>query len=366
MSQRATLRYQLQRPMCIARDVSSMPVKGCADVIREHVKKRYEQNLASPETEALRFYLLNHGLAEIRKRYDLDDELPPSVLELVELYHSELNDLAVRTFAYLVLICTREARHGNKPHSLYTELTKRFGKNASDFHRQVAGTGSSSSANAFMNNPPEDTTLGQFVSQLAYVFYDSPNQPGGGYGGKKWGAIADVLVAYVYGKGTAGAMLDTAWTLAHNGGPIFNKGMCFSHYNSGRLYAVLDVQASGQVPQLIEDHEAAGLSSVVSQSLRKLHAKFKAVLGESFGGYVDWWLVEAEGKQTSAYGLQSKKAAQKAAHGIPESAKAAEKAKHEAEQQAQALAQMAEAEKAEKFYTYGPGGAAVEKIQRKS
>lgn len=372
MSARATLRFQLQRPMCVPRDVSAMPIKGCAEELRKHVRERYENNLAKPEREALRFYLLNHGLAEIRKRFDLDETLPEDVLKLCELYHEELNDLAIRAFAYLILICTREARHGNKNTALYQTLSAKFGGSAAAFHQKVAGTNSKFAQNALLDSAPEGTTIGQFAKQLVYVFYDKKNQPGGGFGGKKWGVIADVIDAYVHGKLTAGGMLDTVWTLAHNGGPIFNKGMCFSYYDASTLYKVLDVQASGQIPQLIHDRQAAGVTGAVDSHLIELWCKFSDVLGDCFRGYVDWWQVEVVAKQNHLdyYSLGALKQAQKSKHGVPDSAAKVEKAKAEAEAKAVAVADAAkklkEVEFAKQYYTFGPAGATIEKVERKA
>jgi hypothetical protein len=45
--------------------------------------------------------------------------------------------------------------------------------------------------------------------------------------------------------------VDISWALAHNGGPIFNKGMFFSHPSNPDLYKVLDVQRAGLMPGFV-------------------------------------------------------------------------------------------------------------------
>ena len=45
-------------------------------------------------------------------------------------------------------------------------------------------------------------------------------------------------------------LVDTGYTLAHNGGPIFNKGMMYTHYDSHFL-TILDLQRAGQMLDLL-------------------------------------------------------------------------------------------------------------------
>ncbi len=70
------------------------------------------------------------------------------------------------------------------------------------------------------------------------------------YGGPKWGEVADCLRSYVTGQTSAEALLDTAFTLAHNNGPVFNKGYIYKHHTN-RLIQILDIQAKGQIPQWV-------------------------------------------------------------------------------------------------------------------
>jgi hypothetical protein len=94
--------------------------------------------------------------------------------------------------------------------------------------------------------------VGPYVRGLEWVF--DHGQWGGGYGGKPWGQIAKTLGDFLYGKTSLEMMCDTAYTLAHNNGPMFNKGMMYDMYSSKQGFLmILDVQASGQIPQLIVD-----------------------------------------------------------------------------------------------------------------
>ena len=112
----------------------------------------------------------------------------------------------------------------------------------------------------------------------------------------------------VVGETSIEIMNDTAWTLAHNNGPMFNKGMLYNTYTS-TIYKILDVQRAGMIPQLIaEGTLGSHADSAVSQAFEAV----KAVFPESVTGYVDWFKVEALGSlhqypteknlQTAKYG----------------------------------------------------------------
>jgi len=143
--------------------------------------------------------------------------------------------------------------------------------------------------------------------------------------------------------------VDTVWTLAHNNGPIFNKGMLYTGY-SGHLYTILDVQAAGQIPQLVSDC----IKSVYTIDGVTLNIRdYLLHYGEIFGiarpdFYTDWHTVEALGskKKYSSYKpIQHKK------YGVPPHMAEAEAAKLKAEAEQHALEQAAEASK---FYV-SPG-----------
>jgi len=110
------------------------------------------------------------------------------------------------------------------------------------------------------------------------------------YGGKPWGHIADTLKKLVLGETSPEMFTDTAWTLAHNNGPMFNKGMLYKQYTQS-LYKILDVQRSGQIPQLVREGGVDGITSVV----KNVYENCAKVFPEEFSGHVDWFKVEALG-----------------------------------------------------------------------
>lgn len=245
-----------------------------------------------PDHAAVQFYVFNHLAALIKARYTPHEALPPWALAVMQEYRHILAEQGKRMTAYMCLITARESRHmgGTKawPHVL-----KAVGETqcsyAQQFFDTVKGANSSGAANAFMTSIPVGMDFGaiihSFTLQFNYGHYS------GGYGGKPWGMIADTLHKFVSGTITQEMMIDTAYTLAHNNGPMFNKGMLYANYTSGFL-EILDVQRSGQMPErVIELGSGVGLTS-------GQHSIFKAAceaLPGEFGTYVDWYKVAALG-----------------------------------------------------------------------
>ena len=308
-----TLRYQLgARPMTMHLDQSSTPLEATVKRLNGFMSSN-NSNVA-PEAEALWFYMLNHAVAEVRKRVHLDQPLGQYAIVL-EAYGKALPMRAARLFYYLLLICTRESRHvhNSSGSAFWDNHANKFGSKLSNFQKAIKGTGSSGAADYLKNNPPK-VTIGEYVDSLRYVFYKGGYS--GGYGGPKWGQVTDAMVEFVHGRYTAEMMLDVGWTLCHNGGPIFNKGMLYKTYSHGPLNKILDVQRAGQIPQLICDTQSGNAPDVhkyVTQPMGAVFHNIQGILGDDvFGGYVDWWLVEALGSLGS---YKSEKNNQASIHG---------------------------------------------------
>lgn len=258
------------------RSMSWVPFQNVAAQIKvsmTHTPKR------RPEEAAATFYSANHVLKEIASRVNPDMPLgkfTPLVNSCYELITLE----AVRLFHYLILICTREARHAHG--SFEKSLATKFGKDVALFQKKVADSSSSSAVTAMLDAAP-NVTIGSYTEFLEWIFFNASFSSG--YGGKAWGQVAQVLNRFVHGTYSAELMLDTGFTLAHNNGPIFNKGMLYEGYGH-YLYTILDVQAAGQVPSLRNSSEFKNFHHV------KTLLKLANTLGVSFPEEVDWYLVD--------------------------------------------------------------------------
>ena len=305
-----TLAFHLSRPLSTPRDMRHVPVAKTAAAMRQFMQADTAAQTV-PETEALWFYAMNHGMAEVRKGRASHEPLD-ALLPFVQDYYQVLSPKAVRAFYYLLLICTREARHLHSDEALQQSVTKQFGGVAWDW--TTGAIGEQEVQKKLFASPPK-MALGPYVATLQHVF-----EYGGwssGYGGKAWAAVADCLCRFVHGETSAEMMLDTVWTLAHNNGPIFNKGHMYGMY-SPALLKILDVQASGQMHEFILHDK--GCCAFAPPALVKQSHWLAKTFG-SVGPYVDWYAVEALG---SKHKYMVEKLAQAKLHGVPPEAAALE------------------------------------------
>jgi hypothetical protein len=314
-----------------------VPCLDVAKKISEYMKADMSPT-TKPEVEGLWFYGMNHGMALVSARYAAYEPLPPEVLKFVHEYHKVLGPKAVRAFYYLLLICTRESRHVQGSKVFDEKLLKLFGGVASGFNASIRGKGSTTAYKAFLTSgSTPEMTLGGYVKSLQWIFYNGKFSSG--FGGPAWGKVADCLVRFVTGEFTAEMMLDTIWTLCHNNGPIFNKGMLYQMY-SPYLLRLLDVQRSGQIPEAVRSDLTLMpfVSSELSAHINWLCKTFPGKIGT----YVDWYVVEALGAVNS---YPHEKSAQIKKHGL--SPKALEASKAEAEAlAAEEAAELAATQKA--------------------
>lgn len=354
--QRNTLAFHLGvRPGVQFRDITKVKVPELSEAVRTYFSKDFmcpvgnqiknlpaEAAKGHPERDAVIFYLLNHAVSLVRQKVHSYDDLG-AYLPVLEAFHWNLNYRSIRMFYYLLIICTRESRHERTEHSSswWKGLFSKYGAPVCNFQKSIKGKGSGMAAEAIKNSPP-DATLGAYTDFLFQVFDEGDYSSG--YGGKAWAAVAKVLRDFVHGKLTAEMMMDTAFTLCHNNGPIFNKGMLFDSY-SPHIYKILDVQRSGQIPQLIANAESSWHSD---SSVSACFSLCQSVLPGEFSGYVDWFRVEELGAMKS---YAPEKQAQVAKHGHPSKLKA----KVQAEAIKKEIAAKKEAEEASLWIQIMPG-----------
>jgi len=324
-----TLAYQLKsRPGTLYRDMSDVNVVNVAKAVTQFMNLDHESD-TKPEVDALWFYLTNHAVADVRARFDEHEPLG-EFLPLIEEYHKVLNLKTVRMFYYLLMICSREARHMHGD-TIKADLGTMISPPFQKFIDTIAGKGSDGAVDSFKNGPPV-MPIGDYTRGLVHCFDNGSWSHG--YGGKAWGKVAHCLNEFIHGRYSAEMMMDTAFTLSHNNGPIFNKAMFYANYNKHQLLKILDVQRSGQIPQMIANVE----SPYVHADHTIFQEKAGKLLGATFKGYVDWYLVEDLGSENN---YPSEKEAQKTKHGLPASIQK----KQMQEQKVKLMKEMQEAKK---------------------
>lgn len=283
------------------------------------INKQWGGNGEHPDLNAIRFYALHQLVAGLRTQYTPNQQLPEWAAEILSLYVKELRSQHQTLVWYTLLIIMRELRHLKSSSQFYGATPDRFSAEWITWSKNLADTTEEGSLNIMLSTLP-DQDLGGLCENIAWSF--DHGSFSGGYGGKPWGAIARTLARYLQGETSAEAFIDTAYTLAHNNGPMFNKGMIYLGY-TGYFLMVLDLQRSGQICEALIDNT---LESRYTGSFHHLKKKsFESLLktvadakqqGIEFGQYVDWFKVESLGsvqkytkeklEQKKKYGVQEK------------------------------------------------------------
>ena len=298
-----TLAFHKDRPLLRGVDLSSARLKhvvAAYPLLRTTLNTVEGSIQIRAETEALWFYAQNHAMQIVGQRIEQDEPLG-AYEPFVKRYHKEIQLKTLRMFYYLLLICTRESRHANngagkeKLHLQYPEIAY--------FHTSWITDDASDSNVAAMLKKIPDVSLGEFTNFLVHAFawptYDHS------FGGSSWKKVAVPLRDFVHGKISAEIMMDTAFTLAHNNGPIFNKGMLFTGFDTASLVKILDLQRSGQIPQAIATFSECGLGSYVPKGMIEYAEEFSK-LADVFHGTVNWSIVKDVGGYHPYGGLAKK------------------------------------------------------------
>lgn len=271
-----------------------------------HALSEYSEDgahLRYPDNEAAQFYLFNHLAALIRVRFTKNEKLPDWARDVMRAYKKVVANQGIRLASYMALITVRESRHlQNGGDSWWSEhIIKPYGMKNKEFHDEIHGTGSDTAANALMTSAPQ-IAVGAFFKAIETMFFQGKFS--GGYGGKPWGEITKCLTEFLLGKITQEMMIDTAYTLAHNNGPMFNKQMLYHEYTPFFRH-LLDIQRSGQIPELCMETVAPYYSGKwLSGEQKMLLGKAKQAMPEEFGLYVDWYKVQSAGALCACGGYQ--------------------------------------------------------------
>lgn len=250
-----TLAYFQQHPQFRMMDMSQLPVSALSKNTSIFVKSEEGKDSPPlPDTEAVEFYALNHCAAVISNKFTPNEVLNEKSLQIMSMYMNVVATQVQRLTHYMLCIVTREARHLNKTETSKKAAAK-HGNTGVEFLNKICGMGKMPAVDMLFDSPP-DMTLGAYLTMIEGIFRQGSWS--GGFGGKPWAKITDTLLQCVKGKISAEMMVDTAWTLAHNNGPMFNKGMLYRHYTP-RMYEVLDIQRAGMVPELFLEEYAHGI-----------------------------------------------------------------------------------------------------------
>lgn len=235
--------------------------------------------VVQPEELALTFYLMNSAMADLSQKVSSNQPLSPDERAVLDQYYVSMESIGLRCFFYCLLICTRETRHVSANPKMDEACAS--SKEAYKFWKGIKGSGSEGAVSHLLDHPPK-TTIKDYTEFMVNCFQFGGH--GSGYAGPAWAAVARPLRDYVHGAITLEMFLDTVWTLAHNNGPIFNKGMLFKTYSGEELVKILDVQRAGMVPSMVVHSD--------SKFVRPHHLGLVELVKKALPGFgampVDW------------------------------------------------------------------------------
>lgn len=230
----------------------------------EHVKKAMKEckDRKSIDATAVEYYLSSHALHLLQNKYPKEEQMPENVYLAICKQKESLNEIAMRVFYYLVEICPEEARFGTERNAgIYDFISNSVSPKAGEYAKSILSNGS----------VPKDLTIYEVLKSVEMIFRFAQWSPG--FGGLAWAQITQVALEVVSGNNSLDLMVDKAFTLSHNNGAIFNKGHFFSMYTN-QFYSILDIQASGQVPQAINAQKISCHNSEDVQKCFKLFLPF--------------------------------------------------------------------------------------------
>jgi hypothetical protein len=292
-----TLAYYIAAPQLGRYDLSEVPVATMSKATKVFHETAH---MVHPNEQAVTFYVLNHLASLIRQQFTENEPLPGWAQNIMTSYLGEVSEQGVRMFHYLLCISTREMRHlsaSSMTSKFWTELTAKFGIKFKEFlETKICGPNEEESLQQLFTHPP-DCSMGKLLPGLAWVFHESKKNGnhgfGGSFGGSPWGNIAACAAQFVLGKTSMEAMVDTGFTLEHNGHVLFNKGYMYHSEDKAALIKTLDCQRAGQLAELILDPAQYGVkkTNLAVQAVKMVQAE----LPTKFRGWVDWYQVEKLG-----------------------------------------------------------------------
>lgn len=298
-----TLAHFNAAPQARIHDFSALPVSVFAAATKKFKSDLGDYGYVSPNDEAVTFYTLNHAASIVRKLFTANEPLPEWARNIMQSYTDVTVAQGERMLHYILCITVREMRHlsshGGPTPAFWSKVEKDFGLKMHDFLKLVTSQGGEDTAmNRYMNQPPS-VDAATYLKAMSYAFHKSPgwSSENESYGGPKWGEVVDAAMSMLTGVTSMEMLVDTGYTLAHNGGPIFNKTdvKMYSHQDANNLMTVLDLQRAGQMLDLMlldnTFHVKKTPEAVAAVALLKAHCPVDANDQPIFKGNVDWQLV---------------------------------------------------------------------------
>ena len=259
-------------PLFEAMDFSHVRLK---DLVAE-ISACEKQKKMCPQTAAVTFYLLNHGMHVMRSQLSPLTPLNAELAFVAEAHITQTNTIAKRMLCHTILSTVVEMHYlcQQRP-AYYQMLADQYGDNFAKFAKDTQGSRS--------HLKKLDTDCGNFAGGMMSIFSFSD----WAYR-KPWTKITGLVYQCVKGEISLENFTDQSLSLCHWGGSILNKCHLF-HCNNDDLFKILDVQDSGQIPQWVGKNLS---SSYVSEEMKRVHAILMKYFPDQMTGPINQALIQ--------------------------------------------------------------------------
>jgi hypothetical protein len=266
---------------CIKDIPINVLVKNISDAV-------YDLGMKTPEAQVYSFYTMNHIVYSYLEKQCIS-RLDTLGEGLVSEYLQKQSREAVRLFYYLLIACVREYRHtpkyskylGEKNGIDYTPLGDKS-QALEDFFLSLKKSRSSSLIlTKFLSLSSDLFMVGQLLLDIHRQFLFGRWASNSLFGGKLWSTISGLLLSFVSGEISPEIMQDQAYSLSHNTGFVFNKGVFYKNYKYSHLVFLLDLQRLGCLPSFTR-YVLSGNEFKIKMSLLKGEVIHKKNISSNF------------------------------------------------------------------------------------
>jgi hypothetical protein len=282
-----SLKIFLESPLLSHLSFDQMPTSE----VMKHVINRYNKekslnlNIAQ---EALRFYFMDHCFHLVKNENKTIAQVSPQMADLIDLYLKELSKTSQRVFTYIISASLYEAgRMPAQTGKFWEFIETQYGSKVFDVLNNTKGSnwGHLKEKEILKLNDPIQT----FLSAIMACF--SSGKWWFGAGGKAWSDITRCARDVTEGHYSLQEMTDLAFSLCHDRGCMFDRGIIYNVGGYGvnsnlNIYQVLDIQASGQIPQWIRQNRSS-----VEKATLDIFDKFYVYFKDEFDKPIDKKLI---------------------------------------------------------------------------
>lgn len=265
---------------------------GVDELVSEIAKFKKTHSIATPETEALLFYLVNHALHTLRSTYDEYDKLGPREAAFAHKCNVISTRISKSLFYHICCVA-----HGMLwVHSLDDNQMSFFEQNyGKDFAAYLKGK--AGGKESITDVGKYKMNMHQFLGGVSSVY---------SFGkiiawGKPYSMIVKTIHRCANGSYSMYTAADQIWSLCHNGGTVLNKGIGgIYEVASNFLFDILDVQDAGQIPGYVQENIKSGPAhKYMSAEIKDFYKEFVALFPQEFKP-VNYELVKSSAKKREA------------------------------------------------------------------